>query len=539
MPVNNIIHLVLTAILASIPVALPATFTLAAAIGARALAKLGVLPTRLSAVDEAASMDVLCVDKTGTLTNNSLTVASVHPLNGFDTAHVLHFACLASSDSGKDPVDVAIRLAANKAPIHDEVKVTQFTPFDPNTKMAQASISTKGQANQRILKGAFDKVAALIKPTPDDGDAKKLEQQGYRVLAVAVADGDPAVYRLAGLIVLTDPPRDDSAPLIAELSQLGIRTVMVTGDAAQTAEIVAAKVGLTGANCTVDKITAGVHPDTCAIFSSVLPEDKFKLVKIFQQQQHTVGMCGDGANDAPALRQAQMGIAVFSATDVAKSAAGIVLTKPGLRGIVDAINAGRIIFQRILTYTLNSMTKKVVQILFLLVGLLMTGDAILTPMLMALIMITGDFLGMSLTTDNVKGSTKPNSWHIEKLTIAGFAMGLGELVFCVAVLATGLYHYRLNIDTLRTLVFVAIVFGNQGTTYNNRTRSYLWTTRPSNWLLASSAADIVIASGLAVTGTAMTAISPMMILATLAGATLYTLLLDQIKVPLFVRLNIT
>ena len=177
---------------------------------------------------------------------------------------------------------------------------------------------------------------------------------------------------------------------------------MVTGDAPATAAIVARAVGLDGAVCPPGPIPAGVRPEEFAVFAGVLPEGKYKLVKAFQKSGHTVGMCGDGANDAPALRQAQMGIAVSTATDVAKSAAGIVLTEPGLGGIVASVKEGRVTFQRILTYTLNSVIKKIVQVLFLIVGLIMTGHAILTPLLMVIVMITGDFLAMSLTTDNVQ-----------------------------------------------------------------------------------------------------------------------------------------
>ena len=200
------------------------------------------------------------------------------------------------------------------------------------------------------------------------------------------------------------------------------------------------------------------------MFAGVLPEDKFKLVKNYQARGHTVGMCGDGANDAPAPCQAQIGIAVSTATDVAKSAAGMVLTTPGLAGIVFAVEEGRIIFQRILTYTLNSITKKAVQALFIAVGLLMTGHAVLTPLLMALIMIVGDFLGMSLTTDNVRPSQHPNSWRVGRLTIAGVIMGLGELAYCVGALAIGRFVESYDVATLQTLCFVAVVCGDQATT---------------------------------------------------------------------------
>ena len=213
MPLAEIIPLVLTAVLASIPVALPATFTLAAALGAQALAKLGVLPTRLSAVDEAASIDVLCADKTGTLTRNELTVTAVHALPGFDESHVLALAALASSDGGQDPVDAAIRAAAGaQAPSPTLPKLVKFVPFDPATKMSEATAADPGGAAVRVVKGAFAAVAGLAQPSPSVATAaNELEAKGFRVLAVAV--GPPAALKLAGLVALSDPPRADSAAL--------------------------------------------------------------------------------------------------------------------------------------------------------------------------------------------------------------------------------------------------------------------------------------------------------------------------------------
>ena len=537
MPVAEIMPLVLTAILASIPVALPATFTLASAIGARALAKLGVLPTRLSAVDEAASMVVLCADKTGTLTQNALTVTTVCPSPGFDEAHVLTLAALASSDGGQDPVDGAVRAAAIRKPISDAPKLVKFSAFDPAKKMSEATTTDATGNPERIVKGAFSVVSALAQPSPDlVAAAKKLEDKGFRVLAVAV--GLAAGMKLAGLIALSDPPRNDSAALIAELHDLGVRAVMVTGDASGTAAIVAKAVGLDGAVCPPGPIPDAVHPEQFAVFAGVLPEDKFKLVKAFQAGGYTVGMCGDGANDAPALRQAQMGIAVSTATDVAKSAAGMVLTDAGLGGIVSAVKEGRITFQRILSYALNSITKKTVQVLFLAIGLLLTGHAILTPLLMVLIMITGDFLGMSLTTDHVRPSPQPNAWRVGNLTIAGVTMGLGELIFCTSILAFGAYRLGLAIGALQTLSFLVIVFGNQATTYTNRERRHLWSSRPSVWLLVSSVADILIASTLAIGGIAMAPLPAWVVACTLAAAAAFAILLDLVKVPVFRRLGI-
>ena len=269
-----------------------------------------------------------------------------------------------------------------------------------------------------------------------------------------------------------------------------------------------------------------------------LPEGKYDLVKALQKSGHIVGMCGDGANDAPALRQAQMGIAVSTATDVAKSAAGIVLTKPGLVGIVAAVKEGRATFQRILTYTLSSVTKKVVQVLFLAVGLVMTGHAILTPMLMVIIMLTGDLLGMSLTTDNVRPSPLPNAWRIGKLTIAGVFTGISELLFCTAILAIAKFHLGFGIETLRTLAFVLIVFGNQATTYTNRERQRMGSCRPSRWLVGSSVVDLLIASTLATWGIAMSPLPIFVVGGTLAAAIVFAFLLDFVKVPVFNRLRI-
>jgi H+-transporting ATPase len=379
--------------------------------------------------------------------------------------------------------------------------------------------------------------SGLTPPSPDASrTADQLEAQGFRVMAVAV--GPPEAVKLAGIIALSDPPRTDSAALITELHALGVRTVMVTGDAPATAEIVARAVGLDGAVCPPGPIPDGVRPENFAVFAGVLPEGKYNLVKAFQKSGHTVAMCGDSANDAPALRQAQMGIAVSTATDVAKSAAGIVLTTPGLGGIVASVKAGRMTFQRIQTYALNSVTKKTVQVLFLAVGLVMTGQAILTPMLMVIVMLTGDLLGMSLTTDNVRPSPMPSAWRIGQLTIAGVFMGFSELIFCTAILAIGKFHLHFGIETLRTLAFVVIVFGNQATAYTNRERQGLGSARPSLWLIASSVVDLLIASTLACCGIAMTPLPVFVVGGIFMAAVVFGFILDFAKVPVFNRLRI-
>jgi H+-transporting ATPase len=215
-----------------------------------------------------------------------------------------------------------------------------------------------------------------------------------------------------------------------------------------------------------------------------------------------------------------------------------VLTEPGLAGIVAAVKEGRITFQRILTYTLNSIIKKIVTVLFLIVGLIMTGHAILTPLLMVIVMIAGDFLAMSLTTDNVRPSPMPNSWRIGGLTMAGVVMGICLLAFCSAVLAVGKFEMGLGIDELRTVAFIALVFGSQATIYAIRQRRHLWGSRPSLWLAVSSVADILIAATLAISGIAMTPLPASMVASTFAAAVALTFVLDLLKVPVFARLGI-
>ena len=538
MPWSEMVPLLLTSVLAAIPVALPATFTLAAAVGARALAKLGVLPTRLSAVDEAASIDVLCADKTGTLTLNALSVTSVRPLPGFDEAHVLGMAALASSEGGQDPVDAAIRSAASKKPVQDLPKLNAFKPFDPTRKTSEATATNAAGGAESIVKGAFAAVVALAGPSPAAAAiADELEKKGFRALAVAA--GAKTALQIIGIIALSDPPRTDSASLISELSTLGVRTVMVTGDAPVTAAIVAHAVGLDGAVCPPGKLPGSIKAEDFAVFAGVLPEGKYDLVKAFQKSGHTVGMCGDGANDAPALRQAQIGIAVSTATDVAKSAAGVVLTEAGLGGVVAAVKEGRITFQRILTYTLNSVMKKIVQVLLLAVGLVMTGHAVLTPLLMVVVMVSGDFLSMSLTTDRVQPSTKPNTWQIGRITIAGVILGICFLAFSTAILAVGKFQLHLGIEALQTLSAVGIVFGSQATTYVIRGRQHLWGSRPSRLLVLSSVADVLILSTLAICGIAMTPLALWVVAGEFAAAIAFGMVLDAVKIPVFARLRIS
>jgi H+-transporting ATPase len=531
LPSGDLIRLALTALLATIPVALPATFTLSAAFGAQVLARRGVLLTRLSAAHEAAAMDVLCADKTGTLTRNALEVVDVVAMPGFDRERVLALAVLASSEADQDPIDAAIRGAAAKATARGVTeRLVRFVPFDPATRMSEAFAVDHDGDELRIAKGAFQAIADV---TDIAADARRLvddlAEHGHRVIAVAA--GLPNSLRLAGLIALSDPPREDSAGFVATLRDMGVRTIMVTGDSPVTAAAIARKVGIAGAVCPPERLSGELSTDEFGVFARVVPEDKYRLVKALQSHGHVVGMCGDGTNDAPALRQAQIGIAVSSATDVAKAAASLVMTEPGLGGIVFAIREGRVAFQRLLTYTFNMLVKKIEIVLFLALGLGLTGHAVLTPVLMVLMLVTNDFLAMSLTTDRASPAPSPSVWRMRNITGAAVILGACKLGFSTAMLAFGKYQLRLSEGKLQTLAFVTLVFGAQALLYVLRERRHIWSSKPSNWVLAASAADIAIISAFALSGILMEPLSWRVLAVVFVAAAGFGLILDQVKLP--------
>jgi H+-transporting ATPase len=544
LPVAELLPFVLILVVASVPVALPATFTLATALGATALARSGVLVTRLSAIEEAAAMDLLCTDKTGTITENSLSVVAVRRYGRASDADVLALAAAASDDATQDPIDLAVLAAARTAGAVAGAPHVAFTPFDPAIKRSEAVIERDGK-RIRVVKGAPQVVAELAAGPPEvSADVAVMAAGGTRVLAVAAGERR---LEFAGLVGLADPPRPDSAPLIARLSALGIRVIMVTGDAAATAVAIARQVGIgtrTGeARVLLDEPggdrsqpAAGLDFD---VLAGVLPEDKLRMVEKAQRAGHVTGMTGDGVNDAPALRRAEVGIAVAAATDVAKSAASVVLTEPGLAGIVTAVEAGRRVYQRLLTYTLNKIVKTFQVALFLGLGLLVTGQFVTTPRLVLLLLFANDFVTMSIATDHVGYSARPDRWRVTALSLTALGIAMPWLAVSFATFYLGRDVLGLGLAATQTLVFVMLVATGQATVYLVRERRHLWRSRPSGWMLTATAADLMIVTALASAGILMTAIPLTDTLALLAAVAAATVLLDLAKVPLLRRLALT
>lgn len=528
MPLKEIIPFALILLVASVPVALPATFTLATAMASLNLAHRGVLVTRLAAIEEAAAMSDLCSDKTGTLTQNRLTLQALTSWEGVDDPELLSMAAIASDAATQDPIDMAIMDAA-KAQDTPHYERASFVPFDPSNKRSEATFSREG-VSWRVMKGAPQIIAPLAEGSVDwNAATESLAKKGARVLAVIA--GPEGHLRFMGLVGLADPIRPDALNVLEKLHGLGVAVRMVTGDSTATAETVATELGIQGKVC--DR--SGIHED-CAVYAGVFPEDKFHLVQGLQKQGKVVGMTGDGVNDAPALKQAEVGVAVESATDVAKAAASLVLTTPGLAGVADAVETGRRVYQRMLTYTLNKIVKVFQVALFLSLGLLIFHNFVVTPLLVLLLLFANDFVTMSLASDRVRSSPKPDRWNVRTLVLSSLVVAGAWLVYIFAVYLIG-HAMQLSHPTLQTLDFLGLVFSGLANVILVRERGHLWASRPGNFLLWASMADIVVVSLLARMGWLMSPL-PLSITAILLGATaLYTLLLDQIKVPLLRHLT--
>ncbi len=532
LPALETLSFVLILLVASVPIALPATFTLATALGARELAHQGVLVTQLSAIEEAAGMDVLCSDKTGTITQNRLSLVGLYPQTPTDEATLLKVAAMASDPATQDPLDLAILEAAHQRHLEpDWAQRYSFTPFDPATKRSEATFESQGSV-RRAVKGAPHAVAALCATPPADLDTQleNLATQGLRILAVAY--GDEQTLMWGGLLAFQDPPRPDSASLITQLKQMGVRVIMVTGDGESTARAIAHQVGIGERVCHVVSLepTAGTDPIDCDVLAEALPEHKFTLVQALQRAGHVTGMTGDGVNDAPALRQAQVGIAVANATDVAKAAASLVLTQPGLSNIVTAIQASRRIYQRMLTYTLNKIIKTIQIVGFLSLGLILSGQFVVTPLQVILLLFANDFVTMSVATDNVRPSPRPDRWQVWAMTWTALTLGLPLLLATLGIFYWGQDTARLSSTQLQTLSFLTLIFTAQGMIYLVRERRHLWASRPSSWMMFASAGAVGTAILLAANGIGMAALPLHVILLALllVGAVLF--LLDWLKV---------
>jgi H+-transporting ATPase len=504
----EMIPLLLVLLMSAVPVALPVMFTVSMAVGSKELAKRGVLVTRLSAAEDAATMDVLCVDKTGTITMNRLTVTGVIPLEHATEADVLFAGALASQEANQDPIDLAFLAAAKERHIFDNlarVVPVSFAPFDAKNRRTEAVVEQDGQ-RFRVMKGALRTIAeicGLALPAIQELEArvKVSAEKGYRTLAVARGPetGPPT---LVGLVSLYDPPRPDAKELIAALKDLGVGVKMLTGDALPVASEIARGVGLSDIRRVADLKAASAQTGNATVdlfsgadgFAEVFPEDKYVVVKGLQAAGHITGMTGDGVNDAPALRQAEVGIAVSSATDVAKGAASVVLTVPGLTNIVALVEQGRTIYQRILTWVINKISRTILKAAFVAIAFVVTGKFVVSVFAMLLLTFMTDFAKIALATDHVRSSRKPETWNIGGFVAVAVATGVAMVAETLLLLWIGWSHFGLakRDSALYTFSFLMLLYFAVFSVVSARERRAFWSTMPSKTLMAALIADTLV-----------------------------------------------
>jgi magnesium-transporting ATPase (P-type) len=499
--------------MSAVPVALPVMFTVSMAVGSKELAKRGVLVTRLSAAEDAATMDVLCVDKTGTITLNQLAVTGVIPLGDATEADVLFAGALASQEANQDPIDLAFLAAAKAHQVFGGVPAVtpvSFAPFDAKSRRTEAVVEQNGQ-RLRVMKGAVRTIAqacGLQPPAIEALEARVSESalKGYRALAVARGP-DPGVPALVGLVTLYDPPRPDAAQLIATLRDRGVAVKMLTGDALAVAREIAHGVGLPNIRRVTDLKAAAAQAGNEAVdlladadgFAEVYPEDKYIVVQHLQAAGHVTGMTGDGVNDAPALRQAEVGIAVSTATDVAKGAASVVLTEPGLTNIVALVEQGRTIYQRILTWIINKISRTILKAAFVAIAFVVTGKFVVSAFAMLLLVFMTDFAKIALATDHVRPSNQPETWNIGGFVTVSVVLGIAMVAESLLFLWIGWSHFGLatNDNALYTFSFLTLLYMAVFSIVSARERHWFWTTMPSKTLVMALVA-------VALTGTALT-----------------------------------
>lgn len=579
----DVASLVVTFLMGAVPVALPAVLAIVQAASALALSHRGVLVTRLDSVEDAAAIDVFCLDKTGTITENQLEVTAVVPLGGRGEKDVLSAAALACEPTGAVPIDAAIlrragaatdggaaargsatdgRAGAPGAGTEAATSAATGTPdadagawagarrasyrsFDPSLKRTEAVAVLADGRRVLLAKGAPRTLAELC-----DADtaavaerAAELSARGLRCVAVA-SGPDERHLELLGLLGLSDPPRADAAELISRVRALGIRPVMLTGDDVAIAREVAAEVGIGAQVLRASELRSLPESDQLALvegadgFAEVLPEDKHLIVRLLQQAGHSVGMTGDGVNDAPALAQAELGCAAPGATDVARAAASAVLTAAGLSGIVDALTESRRSYQRMLTWVINKVTKVVEVVALFSAGYVLTGDMLVSLLGMSLLVFANDFATMSIATDNVRATDSPNGWRLRSIVAAAGVLGALFAAEDLLVAALGSGPLGLAPEAAQTLVMYALVVNSQVRILTVRERGHAWASRPSVGMLAVAAVVTAGFTALVLAGWAVPAVPAGAVFVTLTVCAVGGIVLDVAKVALFRRFHV-
>jgi H+-transporting ATPase len=508
--------LVLT--VAAIPVAMPTVLSVTMAVGARLLAKKQAIVSRLVAIEELAGVDVLCADKTGTLTQNSLTLGTPFSIDTSTPADVILVGALASRADNDDPIDRAVLGGLDDTKVLQAYTVTHFKPFDPVHKRTEATVTAADGTTFTVTKGAPQVILALaanaaqIKPAADKA-VNDFAARGFRSLGVARRDGD-GDWQFVGVLPLFDPPRDDAAATITTAAAMGVSVKMVTGDALAIAKETATKVGLGtdildaaglgDAKKKNESAAVAKSIETADGFAQVFPEHKYHIIDVLQKRGHIVGMTGDGVNDAPALKKADCGIAVSGATDAARAAADIVLLTPGLSVIIEAIKQSRKIFQRMNSYAMYRIAETLRVLLFMTVAILVFNFYPLTAIMIVMLALLNDGAILSIAYDNVHYRNEPEAWNMR--LVLGISTVLGVIG---PIAAFGLFYlgdrvFDLGHPRVQTLMYLMLSVAGHLTIFLTRTRGPFWSIRPARILVIAVLGTQTVATLIAVYGLFMT-----------------------------------
>jgi H+-transporting ATPase len=478
----------LVLIVAAIPVALPAVLTVTLAIGAVVLAKKEAIVSRLSSIEEMAGTDVLCVDKTGTITENKLTIGEIESFEDFTSSDVLLSGMLASREEDQDPIDDAIFVKAKALPKAGETlcrcRVTAFKPFDPVSKRTEATVEVDGKSFM-VAKGAPQVISSLVHcgnttAARVNEHVNAFAAKGYRSLSVSKTDAE-GKWRLVGLLGIYDAPREDSAETMKTAQSMGVEIKMATGDHIAIAKEVASQVSLglnvVSASSILDKHDSEAQSvvEDADGFAEVFPEHKHSIVELLQAKGHIVGMTGDGVNDVPALKKADAGIAVAGATDAAKSAADIVLTKPGLSVIIDAIKESRKVFQRMNSYAIYRIAETVRVLIFLTASILAFNFFPITAVMIILLALLNDIPIMMIAYDNAELRSKPVRWNMRRVMSIAIMLGVAGVFSSFFLFWIGKEVFQLDLLTLQTFIFLKLAVAGHMTVYLARTgENHFW-----------------------------------------------------------------
>jgi H+-transporting ATPase len=516
-PILTTLQFALVLTVAAIPVAMPTVLSVTMAVGARLLAKQKAIVTRLVAIEELAGVDVLCADKTGTLTQNKLTLGDPFGVTGVPAEQVILNAALASRVDNNDTIDLAVLGGLKNDQALKGYKATHFQPFDPVHKRTEAAVTGPDGKAFKVTKGAPQVILALSANAAQvtsavDKAVNEFAARGFRSLGVARAERD-GKWQFLGVLPLFDPPRDDAKSTIATAQQMGVKVKMVTGDALAIAQETAKKLGMDTNILDANSLGDEKQQKTTAVakaienadgFAQVFPEHKFHIIEALQKRGHIVGMTGDGVNDAPALKKADCGIAVSSATDAARAAADIVLMTSGLSVIIDGIKESRCIFQRMNSYAIYRIAETLRVLLFMTLAILVFNFYPLTAVMIVMLALLNDGAILSIAYDNVHYKDQPEAWNMRLVLGVATALGIVGPIAAFGLFFLGDRVFHLDRPHLQTLMYLLLSVAGHLTIFQTRTRGPFWSIRPARVLWIAVLGTQALATLIAVYGLFMT-----------------------------------